>query len=133
MMLCVQVNNPYAPPSTYSRSHRPLDASRSRPLSKFLIVFLGIVLPGLPAILMNRRVSGIALLVAIPASLGFFGPCWDLYLFDGTPYDQCGLYPFVLLCCVIPVLSVWHGLTVRRQILLMRVDSGAAYTSPLDV
>lgn len=98
------------------------------PPSVLVVVCLGLLIPGLPSLWMKKYVAGITLLGLIPVSFAFFGPIWDLYLFDGTRFDQDGLYPFI--CCFIatPLLSVIHALVVRRRVLLQ--SAGPAEIPP---
>jgi hypothetical protein len=116
------VVNPYSPPisaSAVSRQDKRVEATVP---SMLLVTAAGVVVPGLPALLMRRRISGTFLLLAIPVSFLFFGPLWGLVLFAGTPYIEHGLYPFIAFAIATPVISVVQGLVLRRQMLATRAS-----------
>lgn len=82
-----------------------------------MVTIVGLVVSGLPAILMRRRLVGICLLLVIPISFMFFGPIWGLVLFDGTTYSKYGLYPFLTVLFCTPLISIAQGLHPRDQLL----------------
>jgi hypothetical protein len=112
--------NPYAPPGTQADSHQSVKSLR-KPWSDFAILVLGVLVPGLPSLMMRRSVAGMVrfliLLLIIPASFALFGPFWGEVLFAGTQYVEAGFYPFVATCCITPVLSVWLGFSERRRLM----------------
>ena len=114
--------NPYAPSIVDDAKVMALDNRRPRRLGVAFIVLLGLLLPGLPSIMLGRRVPGLLLLLTIPASFVFFGPIWGAYLFRGTPYSEWGFYPFVLTVCVIPIASVIHGLNVSTHTIALEAE-----------
>lgn len=111
--------NPYAPPIAAPAAHR-VGPTSSVP-SVLMVTIVGLVVPGLPTILMRRRLVGICLLLAIPLSFMFFGPIWGLVLFHGTTYSEYGLYPFLTVLFATPLISIAQGLHLRGQ--LLRAES----------
>ena len=70
--------------------------------SRFVIVLLAIVVPGLSSSLIRRSSKPCLLLCPIiPLALGFFGPLWDEVLFPKRPMREWGLYPFLLVCLAV--------------------------------
>ncbi len=114
--------NPYAPPSTQTDSLQ-LASSLPKPWSSAAIVVVGVLVPGLPSLMMRRSVAGLCrflvLLLLIPVGFAFFGPFWGEILFAGTTYVEAGLYPFVATCVITPALSVWCGFRDRGRLLQM--------------
>ena len=107
--------NPYSPPLTASAAQgvRP---TASVP-SVLMVMVVGLVVPGLPSILMHQRILGVCLMLAIPTSFLFFGPIWGVVFFHGTPYSESGLYPFLAVLFATPLVSIAQGLNLRRQLL----------------
>ena len=110
--------NPYKSstlPSESATIRAPLQGTR---YSVAIVIVLGLLLPGLPTLLMRRNRSGnawcIGLVAIVPISFVFFGPFWDAVLFANTSYDQFGFYPFVASCVLVLLASVWRGLLDRR-------------------
>ena len=114
--------NPYSPPSAQTDSLQ-LASSLPMPWSTAAIVVVGVLVPGLPSLMMRRSAAGIArffvLLLQIPVGFAFFGPIWGEILFAGTAYVESGLYPFVATCFITPSLSVWCGFRDRQRLLRM--------------
>lgn len=103
----------------------PLSPARERKanaLDAAIVVLLGLCVPGLPALIMKRPISGVAMLLAIPAAFAFFGPVWGEYLFAGTRFAEQGFYPFIVVLIATPCASVFHGLAIRREILQAQTE-----------
>lgn len=113
--------NPYEPPRTPSRYIASNPPTSRRPLPAIAVWLLGLIVPGSPSLFMRPSAAGIVrfivLAAAIPLAFVFFGPVWDLILFDGTPYDESGFYPFIAVCIAVPILSVWFGFRDRKRLL----------------
>ncbi len=109
--------NPYEAPVQLADAETPSQPVRTKYSTLFTVV-MGLVIPGLPTLLIRRNRSGqvwfVLLLSSLPLAYGFFGPFWDVVLFDGTPYDQAGFYPFIASCVLVPIASAWRGLRDRR-------------------
>ena len=117
--------NPYEPPVTESEWTSMATVTR-KPLDARMVVVAGLLIPGLPSLLMRRSSRGIfyfvMLLLTIPLALLFFGPFWDLVLFAGSDFGQAGLYPFLATCVLTPVFSVWLGFRDRASLLRKRLE-----------
>ncbi len=127
--------NPYKSP-TESNCVRPKptipDANswRTMPWGYWLIV--GVLVPGLAywQLARNQRAKIVfaLLLLAIPAAYLFFGPFWDLVLFNGTALGQAGLYPF--WACLAATTALSLAIAVFHKLQLS--DNNAAPTAFLD-
>ena len=73
------MNNPYAPPQSEPYYQGPADGKTVRSVG--FVILIGLIVPGLPSLLMGRTVPGLALLLAVPFAFALFGPIWGLYLF----------------------------------------------------
>lgn len=107
--------NPYSPPRTDPAAEPVLEEQHDQVMLASTVITLGLVVPGLPSILMKRQWTGLLILISIPAAFAFFGPIWGEYIFDGTPYREHGLYPFLCVLGFTPIVSVVHGLRTRRK------------------
>jgi hypothetical protein len=75
-------------------------------------------LPGISSSLIRRSAwPCLILTLSIPAAFGFFGPLWGEILFKGTIYKEAGLYPFVLTCAAVEVISALLAIKDRRRAL----------------
>lgn len=115
-----KMDNPYEAP----RALEPVRVRKAPRVSVWSVpatVVCGLILPGVPSVLMRRSVSasicGGLIFLAIPVSFGFFGPFWGMVLFPDGPYSGAGLYPFLASCVIVPVVSVIQGLWDRRVLL----------------
>lgn len=109
--------NPYASPASDLTPVSSRRESKANALDAALVVLLGLCIPGLPALIMKRPISGIAMLLTVPAAFAFFGPFWGEYLFAGTRISEHGFYPFIVVLIATPLASVFHGLAIRRELL----------------
>ena len=109
--------NPYESPRSDGELVSSFDAPDLEPrrYGVGFVLFIGVIVPGLPSMLMNRRGVGIALILVIPLAYVFFGPIWGLFLFRGTPYAEAGLIPFLISAVGAQITSVIHGLVTRSR------------------
>ena len=120
--------NPYQTPleAPFGPSDQNLARKRRVPISWLTTIVVGLLVPGLAywLILRNHRgmIGFLALFLAIPLAFVFFGPIWDLVLFDGTPYDQAGLYPFLGCCVVVPLASLLIAVRAKSRLELVVVE-----------
>jgi hypothetical protein len=97
-----------------------VELSVGRPWPGIAVIVAGVLVPGLPSLLMRPGIVGIArfvcLISAVVVAFWFFGPYWSNVLFVYTPHSKSGLGPFALSCVVIAAISVWFGFRDRAWI-----------------
>lgn len=108
--------NPYQSPSCETSNDGKLlvDENASHAGWNLALIFIiGLAVPGLPSMLIRRDRVGLArmlvLAVSVPIGFIFFGPVWGEWLFANTQIREWGLYPFLILCVCVPILSVLFG------------------------
>ena len=110
-------SNPYQPPQQ-ARRHL-IGGYPRKVLPLAWAILIAFVIPGLPVWVMRRDWKGFIIfatvIAIVPLALLFFGPFWDLVLFDGTPYDQWGFYPFLATLVAVPCLSVLVSIKEHRK------------------
>ena len=85
-----------------------------------MTVILGLLIPGLVYWLLLRTPKALNtflfLFLALPLAFAFYGPFWDLVMFNGTPYSQAGLYPFLVKCALIPLCRLFLAVKAKRAV-----------------
>ena len=114
--------NPYRTPSSsvYKPVSHSAPAQQGTLFSWPTTIILGLLVPGLAYWRMLRTPKSLNtflfLFSTIPVAFLFYGPFWDLVLFKGTPYNQAGLYPFLLKCALVPLASLFLAVKARRVV-----------------
>jgi hypothetical protein len=95
-------------PATHGFARMPLPA----------ILLVAVLVPGLSSSLIRGTVwRCVCLAPAIPVAFIFFGPVWGEVLFPSSSWSEFGLYPFVLTCLVVEIVSVLLALGDRKRML----------------
>ena len=80
---------------------------------------LGLLVPGLAYWLIVRTRNSLfvflTLFLSIPLLFLFFGPLWDMVLFNGTPYNQAGELPFYVSSALVPLVSLGLACFAKRN------------------
>ena len=86
--------------------------------SRFVIVLLALVVPGLSSSLIRRSPKPCLLLCStVLVAFLFFGPLWGEVLFPRTPTCNWGVYPFVLIYVLVARTSILLALKDRTKAL----------------
>ena len=86
--------------------------------SRFVIMLLALLVPGLSSSLIRRSPKPCLLLCpAIPVAFLFFGPFWGEVLFSKPPISEWGNAPFLLCCLAVPLTSILLALNDRTKAL----------------
>jgi serine/threonine protein kinase len=84
------------------------------------IVLLSVLIPGLGSLLIRGwkavGVRSISLLLAIPIAFLVFGPLWGevIFAWAGKTMQELGLWPFLMTCLIVPIISVKFALQDRE-------------------
>ena len=118
--LVVSHQNPYQAPKTLSSQSGVENLFRQRsPMTWWIVIPVGLLVPGLMYFLFQRDAIGLIvfllLLFGIPLAFAFFGPFWDIVLFDDSRLNGLGLYPFLAACLLIPVASLILAISANRR------------------
>jgi hypothetical protein len=93
---------------------KPSDGFAGMP--EIVIVLLAIIVPGLSSSLIRGSPwRCILLIAAVPMAFVFFGPFWDEVLFRSTRLRNFGLYPFLVTCAAVEIISVVLALSDRKK------------------
>jgi len=91
------------------------------------IVLVALIVPGLASALMRGTAAAIIkmilLLAVVPLAFLFFGPYWSIVLFPNSRLSETGLYPFLVTCAAVPLLSVVLAVLDRNRMMNRKPDA----------
>lgn len=85
-----------------------------------MIILLAVLVPGLSSSLIRGTPwRCVCLTTIVSASFLFFGPFWGEVLFPSSSWSELGVFPFVLTCVAVEVVSIVLAVGDRRRALGM--------------
>ena len=101
----------------------PKGANGFARLPQSVIILVAMLVPGLSSSLIRGSAWRCVILVTtVLAAFLVFGPLWGEVLFPSPPLTNLGLYPFVVTCGVVEIVSVVQAMRDRAKALLERIS-----------